>query len=183
MNASVGCWQCLKTHTDLVSYRQHREWRRSQFSLVSETLTLASCFTHHRRVLTAPANTYLSMHTKRNLLRCGCSNKTNADESSFSESLAGALLLEQSFWCYSGGCWAWHLAVSGFMDKIAMDPVSVWFIFPYIYFCLLRGKKDALCIGQDLRGPVLSAVARRGRKFHQKSAVNEHTVRFSVPRW
>lgn len=116
VNASVGCWQCLKTQADLMSYRQCRERRRSQFSLVSETLTHASCFTQRRGALTAPTNAYPRAHTKRNLLRCGCSNKTNADESSFSESLVSALLLEQSFWSYSGGCWAWHLALSGFPD-------------------------------------------------------------------
>lgn len=54
VNASVGCWQCLKTQADLMSYRRRGERRRSQFSLVSETLTHASCFTHRRRALTAP---------------------------------------------------------------------------------------------------------------------------------
>lgn len=116
VNASVGCWQCLKTQADLMSYRRQGKWRRSQFSLVSETLTHASCFTHRRRVLTAPANAYPRAHTKRNLLRCGCSNKSNADESSFSESLVSALLLEQSFWSYSWSCWARYLALPGFPD-------------------------------------------------------------------
>lgn len=81
-------------------------------------------------------------HTKRNLLRCGCSNKTNADESSFSESLIGVLLLEH-----------WRLLslapMSGFLDKIAEDPFSVWFPFPtWLHFpqeqpLLMEKKKRA----------------------------------------
>lgn len=155
MNASVGCWQCLKTHADLVSYRQRREQRSSQFSLVSETLTHTSSFTHWLCMLT-PRRTHTLAHTKRNLLRCGCSNKTNADESSFSESLIGVLLLEQCFSSYSGGCRVWHLAVSGFLDKIAEDSVSVWFPFStYLNFSQewpCWRKKELLDIGEFLNG-------------------------------
>lgn len=150
----MGCWQCLKTHADLVSYRQRREQRSSQFSLVSETLTHTSSFTHWLRMLT-PRRMHTLTHTKRNLLQCGCSNKTNADESSFSENLIGVLLLEQCFSSCSGGCWTWHLAVSGFLDKIAEDPVS-----DFLYLQILFFSQEQPCWGEEKKAAVYCRVPK-----------------------